>query len=88
MCDETSKNAAADFSLGDEHRMLLQIRNTLYEGSWEDFVTDLQARSEGRPHLFITVPPTPAMKAVIARHLALINDMAEWERRTGQSLKA
>lgn len=85
------KDAKADvpaFPLGDEQRMLLQVRDTLYEGVWEDFITDLRARSEGRPHLFITVPPTPEMKAVIARHLSLINDMAAWERRNSQSLRA
>ncbi len=59
--------------------MLLQVRDTLYEGSWEDFVTDLTARAAGRAHVFETVPISPAMKATIAQHLDMIERMRQWE---------
>ena len=61
--------------------MLLQIRDTLYEGNWEDFVTDLRRRAEGQPHVFETVPVSPTMKATIAHHLELISTMQAWERQ-------
>lgn len=32
----TETHAGDGFPLTDEHRMLLRIRDTLYEGSWED----------------------------------------------------
>lgn len=67
------------FRLTAEHRMLLQMRDTLYEGSWEDFVEDLRARASGRPHVFETIPDTPGMKATIAAHLSMIEAMEAWE---------
>ena len=67
------------FRLSDDHRMLLRIRDTLYEGSWADFIHDLRARAEGRPHVFELVPPSPRMKATIAAHLLMIEDMKAWE---------
>ena len=33
-----------DLRLTDEHRMLLRMRDTLYEGSWDDFAHDLRAK--------------------------------------------
>jgi len=75
------------FPLTDDHRMLLHIRDTLYEGSWEDFVHDLYARAEGRPHVFEIVPASEGMKATIAGHLRMINDMREWEVAQGRLLR-
>ena len=67
-----------------EHRMLLRMRDTLYEGNWEDFEFDLRARAEGRPHVFDTVPPSRDMRATIEHHLRLIADMRDWEGRHGR----
>jgi hypothetical protein len=67
--------------------MLLQIRDTLYEGSWEDFVTDLRARAEGRPHVFETVPVSASLKATIAHHLELISAMQAREHDLGRGLR-
>ena len=75
-------------SLTDEHRMLLQIRDTLYEGSWEDFIHDLRARAEGRPHVFEIGPASERMKATIAGHLAMIEQMQSWEAAHGRALRA
>lgn len=74
------------FELSDEHRMLLRMRDTLYEGSWEDFERDLRARMEGRPHVFDTVPATPGVKATIANHLRMMEAMREWEALHGRRL--
>ena len=59
--------------------MLLRMRDTLYEGSWEDFERDLRGRVEGRPHVFETVPTSPEMRATIENHLAMIEQMRAWE---------
>jgi hypothetical protein len=85
---ETSHSNGADrFLLTDDHRMLLQIRDTLYEGSWEDFIRDLEARAAGRPHVFELVPASDKMKATIAGHLRMISDMREWEAAQGRPLR-
>ena len=81
-------HAGNGFSLTDEHRMLLRIRDTLYEGSWEDFARDLRARAEDRPHVFETVPASSHMKATIASHLAMIDQMQSWEAKHGRTLSA
>lgn len=70
---------AAEF-MGAEQRMLMMMRDTLYEGDWDDFVADLTARLEGRAHVFQTVGTSPDMKATITRHLQII---AELRRGTG-----
>ena len=66
--------------VSEDHRMLLRMRDTLYEGSWTDFVHDLKARAENRPHVFATVPASDDLRATIERHLSLISQMADWER--------
>ena len=68
--------------------MLLRIRDTLYEGDWGDFVQDLQARMEDRPHVFETVPASPEMKATIAGHLDMIARMERWESQHDRALSA
>ena len=39
-------------SLTKEERLLVLIRDELYEGSWEELETDLQARRERKPYIF------------------------------------
>jgi hypothetical protein len=67
------------FPLTDEHRMLLQIRDTLYEGNWNDFLRDLHACAQGRPHVFEIVAPSAETKSTIAHHVAMIEQMHDWE---------
>jgi hypothetical protein len=33
-------------------RMLITVRDELYEGSWEQLEADLRARLEGRPYIY------------------------------------
>jgi len=70
---------AREFPLTDEHRMLLQIRDTLYEGNWNDFLRDLNARAQGHAHVYEIVPTSPEMKTTIVHHVALIEQMRDWE---------
>lgn len=35
-----------------EERMLVVLRQELYDGSWNDMETDLRARLDGRPYIF------------------------------------
>lgn len=65
--------------LTPEHGMLLTIRDTLYEGSWDDFVDDLSAQAEGQPYVFETVPPSAHLRSTITAHLRLIEEMRAWE---------
>ncbi len=75
-------------NFADDRQMLIQVRDTLYEGSWEDFVRDLKARLEGRPYVFEIDPPSPSLKATIETHLRLIEELKTWERTHGKTLKA
>ena len=77
-----------EFVLTDEHRMLLDIRDTLYEGSWEDFKRDLEARRRSQPHVFDTVPDSPQMLQTIREHLLLIGEMWNWEKTHGTTLRS
>lgn len=72
-------------ALTDEQRMLVQIRDTLYEGHWEDFLRDLEARSDGRPHVFAIGGASPELKTTIQRHIGLILELQEWERHHGRN---
>ena len=80
-------DSPATFPLTNEHRMLLDIRDTLYDGSWEDFTSDLEARQQSQPHVFDTVPDSPGLLATIDTHLALIREMNRWEKTSGNTLK-
>lgn len=67
--------------------MLVDLRDILYEGSWEDFRRDLEARQASEPHVFEIVPPTPRLQETIARHLQVIDELDRWERRYGRTLR-
>lgn len=83
MCAKTP-NHDHPFPLTNDHVMLLHIRDTLYDGQWQDFVDDLESRAEGRPHVFETVPQSPTMRDTIQGHLGLIVGMRAWEAKHGR----
>ncbi len=60
--------------------MLLDMRDTLYEGNWDDFICDLEARLQGQPHVFEIVPDTPHFAKTIRNHLRIIADLKAWEQ--------
>jgi hypothetical protein len=74
--------------LTNEERMLVTIRDTLYEGSWDDFLNDLRDRLADRPYVFDTVPASPRTRQTIGHHIELIERLAAWERQAGRELRA
>jgi len=75
-------------NLTDEQQMLLRVRDTLYEGSWDDFARDLRARRDARPHVFDIVPASETLRETILTHLRQIDRLRNWERRHGIALRA
>ncbi len=75
-------------NLTDEQRMLVGIRDTLYEGSWDDFAHDLIARRDAKPHVFDILPATDTLRETIAAHLAQIDRLRRWEQTNGITLRA
>jgi hypothetical protein len=75
-------------NLTDEQRMLIGIRDTLYEGSWDDFAHDLIARRDAKPHVFDILPATDTLRETIATHLAQIDRLRAWEQTNGVTLRA
>jgi len=87
--EPTGTGAEVDPSnLTDEQQMLLRLRDTLYEGSWDDFARDLRARRDARPHVFDIVPASETLRETIAAHLRQIDRLRNWERRHGTALRA
>lgn len=79
-------NEARKLALTDEQRMLVEIRDTLYEGSWDDFLADLTARAEGKAHVFALTAPSSQLKSTIQRHVDAIEALRGWERDHHQTL--
>lgn len=60
-------------------RVLLDLKEQLYEGSWERILEDLRARMEGKPYIF-------KLSKTIARDVAAIERMKAYEMRQMVSL--
>ena len=73
-------------ALGEEQRMLLRVRDELYEGQWALFVKDLEARLAGEPHVFQIGPASDRLKETIATHLRLIEELRTMEAELGVDL--
>jgi hypothetical protein len=39
-------------ALSAEERVLVKLRDELYEGSWTEMLKDLEARRDGKPYVF------------------------------------
>jgi len=66
--------------------MLLKLRDELYEGRWDLFITDLEARFAGKPHLFEIGSASSRLKERITGHLDLIRSLQATEERLGIDL--
>jgi len=66
-------------SMTNEERMLVVLNRELYEGSWDEMVTDLKARLEGRPYIF-------KLAYRIADDLERIQRLREFEDSAGVKL--
>ncbi len=75
-------------SLTEDEQMLVLLRDELYEGSWDDFVGDLQDRLAGRPHVFDIGPASSHLQDTIRQHLRLIERLRELESRDRVDLAA
>ena len=67
--------------LEEHEKVLVQIKEDLYAGSWERLEGDLQARLEGRPYLFKV-----KTGRVLQRDLEAIRRMREFEKKAGCDL--
>ncbi|MCY3017775.1 MAG: hypothetical protein NTW87_01915 [Planctomycetota bacterium] len=62
-------------------RVLLDLKDQLYEGSWERIVGDLRARVDHKPYIY-------KLSQTIARDLAAIERMRAYELRQQVDLSA
>lgn len=67
--------------LAPYERVLLDLKDQLYEGSWERILDDLRARMDNKPYLF-------KLSQTIARDLAAIERMRAYELRQNVSLSS
>jgi hypothetical protein len=65
--------------LAPHERVLIELKEKLYEGSWEKVMGDLRARLENRPYIF-------KLSQKIGRDLEAIEKMKEFEGRMGVDL--
>ncbi len=84
--NDASPPSVPPLELSAEQRMLLEMRDTLYEGSWSDFVRDLEARLNGQPHVFEVVPDAPHFAETIRNHLRIIGELQAWEQANHRTL--
>lgn len=66
-------------SLTDEDRMLLRLREELYESRWEDMLADLNDRLRGRPYIF-------RLASRIQDDLDRVQRLSRFEREKGVNL--
>ena len=66
-------------SLSPEERMLIMLRDELYEGSWDDMIADLKNRLEGKPYVF-------KLAGRIEADLARIERLKNFEEKNNVSL--
>jgi hypothetical protein len=66
-------------SLSREEIQLLQVREILYEGSWEEMLADLEARRDGKPFVI-------KLKSRIEDDIRRIGELRKYERDQGVNL--
>ena len=65
--------------LTDEDKMLLRLRQELYEGRWDAMLADLNDRLRGRPYIF-------RLASRIQDDLARVERLSRFEREKGVNL--
>ena len=68
-------------SLNREEKLLLRLKKSLYEDSWEELVADLAARKAGRPSVL-------KLESRIDEDLARIEKLRAYEEAAGVDLGA
>jgi hypothetical protein len=72
-----------------EERLLVELREWLYEGSWEMLLSDLTSRLAGRPHLFelfADLPDEATRRQRIFDDINRARDLMELEIACGADL--
>lgn len=67
-------------SLDDNDRMLLDVLEVLYEGSWRDLLKDLRAARDGEPFVF-------KIADRVEQDIERVERMAAFEKQYGVKLK-
>ncbi len=68
-------------SLAKEERLLLEVRDELYGGSWDELEADLRARLAGKPYIF-------QLATRIEEDLSRVERLREFEEENGVDLGA
>lgn len=63
--------------LSEDEKMLLALRDELYEGRWDLFERDLEARLNGEPHVFEIGPVSDRLRDTIESHLRIIKALRD-----------
>lgn len=66
-------------SLADEDKMLIRLREELYEGRWDAMLADLNDRLHGRPYIF-------RLASRIQDDMARVQRLSRFEREKGVNL--
>ena len=77
----TPEGQAFAKDLSREAQLLLHVRDELYEGSWDELVTDLEARRDRKPFIF-------KLNARIDDDLGRIAQLRAYEREHQVDLRA
>ena len=65
--------------LADEDKMLVRLREELYEGRWDAMLADLNDRLHGRPYIF-------RLASRIQDDMARVQRLSRFERQKGVNL--
>jgi hypothetical protein len=73
--DDSGAWSPAEFvkQLEPHERVLIELRDQLYEGSWDRVLSDLRARQRGDPYVF-------KLSRTIARDIGAIERLQRYER--------
>lgn len=66
-------------ALSDQDKMLVRLREELYEGSWEGMLADLNDRLHGRPYIF-------RLASRLQDDLERVRRLSRFERQHGVNL--
>lgn len=79
---EETEPSPAEFVAGlqPHERVLLELKERLYDGSWARLRTDLEARRDNKPYIF-------KLSKAIERDLQAVARLEAYEKRWGISLQ-
>ena len=66
--------------LDEQDTMLILLCQQLYDGIWDDMLSDLHDRLDGKPHLFEWGPMSDRLEATIRSHIGIIHRLRQVEQ--------